>query len=284
MDLYKNITNNLKESTEDEGERKDLFIRNDYGDWVDFMWYYPTTGKFYATFEKLTHEEALKRLEDPEIKKRVDDTWTDDGTKKVYNEMLSYLKNNLKEAVEIGYDDYYDFENDGGEDTLYCDECGQPVKADFCYVSDENDPNPEIYCWPCHDKLVANGSLMESAETNWNDIMIGTKEARNAVAGPFELLLEQVDEDEEYACEVFEQNIYENILTLLKEKVGYSLKQAVDNGDNDISNEIYNKFVDEIYQDINISLDDAAKKFVNIFDIALANHGYLKKKEEIKED
>ena len=40
---------------------------------------------------------------------------------------------------------------------------------------------------------------------------------------------------------------------------------------------VYNKFVDEIYQNLNISLDEAAQKLSNIFTIALVNHGYLKK-------
>lgn len=94
----------VKES--DEGERVDLFLRNDYGDWIDYLWYYPSTGKFFATFETVSHAEAWKRLNDPQVKQAVNDSWGDD-TEKVYKEMINYLKScdDLKESeLKESYD------------------------------------------------------------------------------------------------------------------------------------------------------------------------------------
>lgn len=88
-DFVKEVNDKFKES--DESERVDLFLRNDYGDWVDYLWYYPSTGKFFAPFEKVSHAEAWKRLNDPQVKQAVSDSWGE-NTEKVYNEMLDYLK------------------------------------------------------------------------------------------------------------------------------------------------------------------------------------------------
>lgn len=81
--------NEMEES--DESERVDLFLRNDYGDWIDYLWYYPSTGKFFAPFEEVSHAEAWKRLNDPQVKQAVSDSWGE-NTEKVYKEMLDYLK------------------------------------------------------------------------------------------------------------------------------------------------------------------------------------------------
>ena len=79
---------------------------------------------------------------------------------------------NINEAVELSYDDYYDFEHDGEEGTLYCAWCGNPVKSDFCYIEDESDPNSDVYCWRCHDELQSKGMLPldESEGTQCSDI------------------------------------------------------------------------------------------------------------------
>jgi len=68
----------------------------------------------------------------------------------------------LKEAVELSYDDYYDFGNEDNEDELFCAQCGNPVKPDFCYVVDESDPHSEVYCWRCYEDLNESQKLNES--------------------------------------------------------------------------------------------------------------------------
>lgn len=88
MNLYESIkTEQLKESE----ERVDLFLRDSFGDWIDFLWFFPETGQFCSTFEYVSHAEAWKRLNSPEVKKAVNDSWGDD-TEKVYKQMIDYLK------------------------------------------------------------------------------------------------------------------------------------------------------------------------------------------------
>ena len=94
--INKTINKLIKESIilneeSKENERVDLFIKNDYGDYIDFMWYYPSTGKFCEMFRELTHEEALKQLEDKEVKDAVYSSF-DEEPRRVYREMIDYLK------------------------------------------------------------------------------------------------------------------------------------------------------------------------------------------------
>lgn len=156
MNLYENIKGNLKESNKEELVNSLInYLYDTYGD----------NFKLEDNVNGYTkNEEIYEMLVTQYLEEKPDISFVE-WVKNIIEDPHGLLVvKGLNEAVEVGYDDYYDFENDGEEDTLYCDECGQPVKVDFCYVSDETDPNPEIYCWPCHDKLVANGSLIDSEE------------------------------------------------------------------------------------------------------------------------
>lgn len=105
-----------------------------------------------------TFQRALNGISRLEYDNEISREKYDECIKKL-QDLYNKRERKMNEAVELSYDDYYAFGTEDDEDAIFCSWCGRPVKPEFCYVEDEEDPNSEIYCWPCHDELVSKGMI-----------------------------------------------------------------------------------------------------------------------------